>query len=391
MKVEDVLATVGELGFFEINSDGIIYITPPAINVHKSRLDIFGKTILEYKKRNPEAILKGFFTLYDAWREHSEPSDKPEFVVLGKKSLKLFVGKGTLGEPGRFIQPYFLKDTFPVFEYPVFSFGRHKNDPFVQLLPDAEFVSTSGYSVLRSEIEDSDCPWDEKLPKLYWRGSKHGFPYRQYDPKQLRSQRELLLDWSALHNDVCDASLSKHSSKAEQLRYKFLLDIDGEVNAWSGYFWKLLSNSVVFKVNSHYEQWYYHRLKPWTQYIPVAADLSDLKEKVNWALENDEACCKIAQAGRQFALQMTFENELAFLRLHDDTKLFFTSRSVTKTNNLVIPRKAELVVEHTYQPISAAVPQPPGFGDFLLGSIYLFLRSNKYGFNLSLAFISQQI
>lgn len=68
MKVEDVLATVGELGFFEICSNGSIYITPPAINVHKSRLDIFGKTIFEYKKRNPEASCKGFFTLYGAWR-----------------------------------------------------------------------------------------------------------------------------------------------------------------------------------------------------------------------------------------------------------------------------------------------------------------------------------
>lgn len=391
MKVEDVLAAVGELGFFEINSDGTIYITTPAINVHKSRLEIFGKTILEYKKRNPEAILKGFFTLYDAWREHSEPSDKPEFVVLGKKSLKLFVGKGTLGEPGRFIQPFFLKDTFPVFQYPVFSFGRHKNDSFVQLLPDTDFVSSSGYSDLRNEIEDSDCPWEGKIPRLYWRGSKHGFPYKQYDQMQLRSQRELLLDWAALHNDICDVALSKNSSKAEQLQYKFLLDIDGEVNAWSGYFWKLLSNSVVFKVNSHYEQWYYHRLKPWTHYIPVAADLSDLDGKVNWALLNDEACCKIAQAGRQFALQMTYEKELALLRLHDDTKQLFAFQSVTKTNNFVIPRKTGLTVEHTYQAISSSVPQPPGFGDFLRGSISLYQLSKKYGFNLSLDFSSHPL
>lgn len=391
MKVEDILAAVGELGFFEINTDGSIYITPPAINVHKSRLELLGKILFDYKKCNPKASCKGFFTLYDAWREHSEPSDKPRFVTLGKKCLKLFVGKGTLGEPGRFIQPFFLKDTFPVFQYPVFSFGRHKNDPFVQLLPDTDFVSTSGYRDLRTEIGDSDCPWDKKIPKLYWRGSKHGFPYKQYDQMQLRSQRELLLDWAVLHDDFCDVALSKISSKAEQLQYKFLLDIDGEVNAWSAYFWKLLSSSVVFKVNSHYEQWYYHRLEPWKHYIPVAADLSDLLGKFNWAIENDDACCKIAQAGRQFALQMTYERELAHLRLSDDVRQLFASQSVIKANNFVIPRKPGLTVEHTYQPTSSSVQQPPGFGDFLRGSISLYQLSVKYGFNLSLDFRSHPL
>lgn len=391
MKIEDVLAIVGELGFFEINADGSIYITPPALNVHKSRLDIFGKILFDYKKCCPDASCKGFFTLYDAWREHSEPSDKPDFVTLGRKCLKLFVAKGTLGEPGRFIQPFFQKDTFPVFPYPVFSFGRHKNDPFVQLLPDTDFVSTSGYIDLRKEIEDSDCPWDKKITKLFWRGSKHGFPYKQYDQMQLRSQRELLLDWAVLHDDFCDVALSKNSSKAEQLQYKFLLDIDGEVNAWSGCFWKLLSNSVVFKVNSHYEQWYYHRLKPWKHYIPVAADLSDLMGKLDWALKNDAMCCKIAQTGRKFALQMTYERELALLRLNNDIEQLYEFKSVTKVNNFVIPLKPGLTVEHTYQPTSHSVQQPPGFGDFLRGTISLYQLSQKYGFKLFIDFSSHPL
>ena len=42
----------------------------------------------------------------------------------------------------------------------------------------------------------------------------------------------------------------------DQLRYRYLLDLDGNGNAWSGCFWKLASReSVVFKVMSDREQW----------------------------------------------------------------------------------------------------------------------------------------
>ena len=104
------------------------------------------------------------------------------------------------------------------------------------------------------------------------------------------------------------AASSYNTSKTEMLQYKYQIDIDGEVSAWSGLWWKLYSNSVVFKVNSHYEQWYYNELKEWIHYIPVKADLSDLEEKYKWALENDNKCKDIAKAGREFAASLTYEN-----------------------------------------------------------------------------------
>ena len=36
------------------------------------------------------------------------------------------------------------------------------------------------------------------------------------------------------------------------------------------------------------DEWFYDRIKPWVHYIPVALDLSDLEERVQWALQNDE-------------------------------------------------------------------------------------------------------
>ena len=70
----------------------------------------------------------------------------------------------------------------------------------------------------------------------------------------------------------------------------------------------MYSNSVVFKVDSHYEQWYYKELKEWVHYIPVKADLSDLEDKYKWALENDEKCQERANNAKNFMTNLTYEN-----------------------------------------------------------------------------------
>jgi len=41
--------------------------------------------------------------------------------------------------------------------------------------------------------------------------------------------------------------------------------------------------------------------------VPVARDLSDLVEKVDWCLANDEAAREIAEQGQAFALAHTLE------------------------------------------------------------------------------------
>jgi len=47
-------------------------------------------------------------------------------------------------------------------------------------------------------------------------------------------------------------------------------------------------------------QWFYTQLKPWIHYIPVEEDLSDLIEKIQWAIDNDEASKIIAQNAHTF-------------------------------------------------------------------------------------------
>lgn len=313
-----ILKTIGELGFVEIYKNGKILVTPPAINVHHARMEPFVKFWVDFKRLHPDFRFRGYFTLYDAWREHAEPSRSPVYKLCSPRQLQQYVGTGTIGEQGRFIQPYQLKDEFPVFKHYVLAFGRHKNDPFTILIPDTDFIASVGYEILRKEIDDGDKGWEQKIPRLYWRGAPHGFVYRAYDPGNTLSQRKLLIDLSARFPDLCDATFSCTTSKNEQLDYKYLIDIDGEVNAWSGFFWKLYSRSVVFKVESHYEQWYYKDLSPWVHYIPVMADLSDILERYEWALDNDEACRCIAENGKDFATRLTYDSVVGSIRMLND-------------------------------------------------------------------------
>ena len=59
------------------------------------------------------------------------------------------------------------------------------------------------------------------------------------------------------------------------------------------------SNSLIFKASlarEPFENW----LKPYEHFIPVEMDLSDLGDKVEWAIQNDEEARKIAENGSKF-------------------------------------------------------------------------------------------
>ena len=55
----------------------------------------------------------------------------------------------------------------------------------------------------------------------------------------------------------------------------------------------------------------YHRLKPWKNFVPVRSDLSDLLEVAAYCRDHNDLARSIAFRGRQLALSMTYEKELA--------------------------------------------------------------------------------
>lgn len=318
MHIEDTLHEIWELGFLEIKNSEFTTFIYPKFTVYNDRIDLilrFLQDVIEVSKH--PINLTAYFTSYDGWREHSEPSLTPSFFRATLELLQHYKGKGSAGESGRFIQPYLLKDIFPTLSHPVLAFGRHKNDPTVIQIPDTDFIKSNGYVNLRKEIETTDTEWDKKINKIFWRGGLHGPRIRAYDPlvHPPRKQRQVAVDLSLRRPDLLDAQISHSTSKSEMMNYKYALDLDGEVNAWQGLFWKLLSNSVVFKVNSHWEQWYYPELKEWIHYIPVKGDLSDLEKQFKWALEHDEECHQIGINATKYMQALTYEKVIKSIQL----------------------------------------------------------------------------
>ena len=329
MNLKLLLNLFTEFGIIEIKDSKVVNCIKPLQHIHQDRFKYFIKFIEDYLSCHPNITTSFIYTLFDGIREHSEPSDNPEFLKIdftNSQHISLLLkyrGVGSAGESGRFISKYEVKDIFPVFDYKFIGFDRHKNDKYTTLIPDPDFIKTNGYIDLKKEVDQNDIPFKDKINKIFWRSGVHGKGYHYYDSqksdKPLRCLRKILVDYSQEEikkgNYWIDAKPSYNTTKKEILQYKYLISVPGEVSSWSNLVWLMYSNSVVFLVENHNEQWYYKNIKAWEHYIPVKPDLSDLSERYNWALENEEKCKEIAEKGKEFTKTLTYESVVKTLEI----------------------------------------------------------------------------
>ncbi|HZP20408.1 MAG TPA: glycosyl transferase family 90 [Bauldia sp.] len=206
------------------------------------------------------------------------------------------------------------------------------------LVPDAEFFLRRGYDGLRRAAAARSVPWIERSGEILWRGSSTGtgdVAAADMSPGNTalipRARLCLMLrdvpgvdarlvnavqapDRNAALARLKQARiLGEERPPAEWLGRKFAIDIDGNCNAWSNLFTRLLLGCCVIKVASPqgYRQWYYGDLVPWRNFVPVKSDMSDLMEKIDWCRRNLAECEAIAAAGRRLAMEMTFAREIA--------------------------------------------------------------------------------
>ena len=196
------------------------------------------------------------------------------------------------------------------------------------LIPDPDFFRSRGYAKEREYFARHPVPWDQRSPTVFWRGSSLG---QKHHAIENMPRARLCQIAKAAPNSTFDAGIvdvfDVSDSDAEQLRsmgviksrvswkelskYRYHIDIDGHANSFAGLFRKLLSGGLVLKVASPsgYAQWYYHRLRPWENFVPVRSDLSDLLEVAAYCREHDNIAQRIARNGHQLALSLTFESE----------------------------------------------------------------------------------
>lgn len=165
--------------------------------------------------------------------------------------------------------------------------------------------------------------WENRIPKAFWRG------------RDSNRERLKLIEISHKYPSLFNVSLTnffffrdeqeKYGPKSDHVsffsffdvsgyvlvvlfnsnilltfQYKYQLNLDGTVAAYRLPY-LLAGGSLVFKQESKYYEHFYNDLIPNVHYIPIKRDLSDLVEKIEWAVDNDLKAKEIATNGQKFA------------------------------------------------------------------------------------------
>lgn len=203
------------------------------------------------------------------------------------------------------------------------------NAPDGRLIPDPYFLITRAYAKERDDYALPLRPWDDRIDRAYWRGAPSGMlggvSAEQLPRVELaRLCRSLpdLFDVALVLGADADAAfrarleqldvLGNREPQERMLAYRYQIDVDGYSNAWSGLFLKLLSGAPVLKVASRagYRQWYYGRLMPWVNYVPIQADLSNLVASLARLRTDPDLARNIGRMGRELALELSYESQV---------------------------------------------------------------------------------
>jgi hypothetical protein len=341
VNVGEVLNAITELGFVSFSQGVMVQSIKPLFNVYTEKLSVnyfdrWNSTVRyleDYGRYHPDFEGHYFLCLYDGWREYSEPTGVGERIHVPWNSyntaekVEYFSGKGSIGEP-RFVSRV-EKGVYMDLPFPVLAYNRHEGDSNVLLIPDSEFLETEFKASIRDVISN-DIPFEMKLSQIIWRGSEHvndGYQYvvEGYE-HQMTKIHPRILACSISHSvgmltpdisTILNASFA-NTTRRELLKYKYQLDLDGAVSAWSGLFWKLSSSSVVFKLRSHWEQWYYNKLLPHVHYVPLR-NLSpyEVEAAFTWCdVTHTRECRGIADAANELVRSLTYEYAVKRYTIH---------------------------------------------------------------------------
>jgi hypothetical protein len=315
---------------FIIVSPGILtrvkYVTP--IIVFKSALWFF------------IAYLFIYYILFYNIKNNEYFNDNNKHTLVQKINGKLICKEGT-GESSRSKSTiWLLTEADKKYNWPdfpeimintgdkgidsIFSYSQH--DSYENVIPDFTFhewseVRIFDYTETVNEIDKCGRLAPE-INKVGWIGNL-----------ATNDARKTLFDIGQSHQDILDirdmswtnGEPTKYMSLQDLVsKYSTLIDIEG--NGWSGRLKFLLwSHRPLIIVDRPHKEYYFQYLKEWEHYIPVKRDLSDLVEKTQWIMDNNEKALEIANNAYEFAkVHLTRNACLAYL----DKAI----RNITKNN-----------------------------------------------------------
>ena len=199
------------------------------------------------------------------------------------------------------------------------------------LIPDPYFMRSRGYQALRRSFAACMPPFQQRRRAALWRGSTTGYrgagglldlPRVRLCLRAAKADAAGILDvgltgFAQLLDGEEDRlramGLARSFVALEQLpEWMSHIDIDGNTNSWPGLFSKLLCGSAVMKVSSGagWRQWYYDRLEPQANFMPVHSDLSDLVDKAKYLAYRVDEAEALGHGSRSLALSMSYEREV---------------------------------------------------------------------------------
>lgn len=204
----------------------------------------------------------------------------------------------------------------------IFTFSKKISDKNSIAIPDVYYIKQRGYiNTNIQKINDNRILYSDKKNECIYRGSitlMTTYNFINHEDKDGLNQREYLKRLyknGKINNFNFEDGIM---SIEDQLKYKYILDVDGHSNTWCATVWKLYSGSVLLKTNSIWKQWYYDELKPWIHYVPIENDFSDINEKIQWCIDHDEECLNITQRAKIFV-----EEKLNWEKVKSDTITIF--------------------------------------------------------------------
>jgi len=229
-----------------------------------------------------------------------------------------------------------LHDTLDLYHtpLPIFVHCKFNGNPYMIVIPDHE--SLIGFDYLNRMIDEAseNISWEEKEDTAFWRGSTTSGNYSL--PNWREYPRSKLVFLGLDHPELIDAKFTNlvlgaqdnQELKAtpgifadfiypeDHLKYRYLIDVDGNVSTYSRLYWILRSNSTAIKHNSPYVMWFYPILKPFLHYIPVEYDLKNMPEQIQWARSHPEISKLIAEySTRLIKEEVTIDHAYLYLYL----------------------------------------------------------------------------
>ncbi|KPQ25801.1 MAG: hypothetical protein HLUCCA13_01755 [Halomonas sp. HL-48] len=169
--------------------------------------------------------------------------------------------------------------------------------------------------------------YNDKLDLVVWRGDCHQEHRRQFVQGFYDHP---LCNVGDTHKNAAGQPWHRHfMSVREQLKYKFVLSIEGKDVA-TNLKWIMASNSLCFMRRPRFETWFMEgTLRPGYHYVQLKDDYSDLEDKVSYYRENpNEANIIIDNANRYVAQFMRSKRErlislLVMQKYFEHTHQFF--------------------------------------------------------------------